>query len=85
MSLLETLHRRIDRLTPEQQKSLKLWLDFQERRYRSKNGAITELRDDPEQIALGEGGVKLAAMVWPREDFSDWPGYYKSARRKKAK
>jgi hypothetical protein len=52
---------------------------------RKRNGRSTEpdLRADPEHIALGYAGAKLAAMAWSPEDFSAWPGYRNSTRPKR--
>ena len=86
MTLLDQLHQRVDALTPQQQKTLKEWLDYHAARRRTRNGAATSgTGNDLEDLTIGRTGIKLAAQTWPREDFSGWSGYRKPRSGKKRK
>jgi len=86
MSLLEELHRRVDALSTEQQRALRLWLDHarEPQRGEGRNGRPMQ-RDPAEDAAIGEAGLKLAAATWPREDFSGWPGFQKRGKRRRTR
>lgn len=60
MSLLKAIQSRVAKLDVTQQKSLVMWLNWQERR-----------RAVEEQKALGVIGEKSAAAIWPRENWNE--------------
>jgi hypothetical protein len=69
MSITEEIVENLKSLPPEKQRQV---LDFTIRlrvRNQDRDAAI-EANDEIRNIGLA--GEKLAAKVWPKEDFSDW-------------
>lgn len=63
MSLLDELHRRVDRLDPAQQENLMRWFDYME--HRQANGASDDLG------AFAKAAAKHLAKAFPNDDWSE--------------
>lgn len=76
-TFIEELTAATADLTPEQQSAVLRAVEYIKRRKRSVEtpAELEGLTDSAEHHAIARAGMRAATTVWPREDFSDWPGF----------